>query len=64
MAYEAKSGTTDKSSAGREGGKFLQGFPVDHSSHKLSNTKGCKMGGSTTNLSHSLGTTPNMKGPR
>ena len=60
----ADKGSIDRASAGREGGKFLTPFGRDNSSHKLPNTKGKSMGGSITNLSHSLGTSANQKGPR
>lgn len=36
------------------GGEIRTDYGRDDSSHKLSNTMGDKMGGSTTNLSHSL----------
>lgn len=49
-------------SAGRSG-KFKVSYPRDNSSHKLPNVKGKEMGGSTTNLSHSLsGTSANQTG--
>ena len=58
----ADKGGIDRASAGREGGKFLTPFGRDNSSHKLANTKGKSMGGSVTNLSHSLqGVTANLK---
>jgi hypothetical protein len=60
----ADQGALVKASAGREGAKFITPFGRDNSSHKLPNTKGEKMGGSITNLSHSLGTSANQKGPR
>jgi hypothetical protein len=64
MAFQ--NGGNDKSDAGRSGAKFIQGFPRDNSSHKTSDPKANKtMGGSITNLSHSLpGTSANQKGPR
>jgi hypothetical protein len=58
-------GGLDKASAGREGGKFITPFTRDNSSHKLPNTKGGKMGGSITNIGHSLpGASANQQGPR
>ena len=63
MGYEAK-GTLDKESAGRAGAKFLTPFGRDNSSHKLPNCKGKALGGSTSNVSHSLGTSANMKGSK
>jgi hypothetical protein len=61
----SNNGGNDKSSAGRESAKFIQGFPRDNSSHTVPNPKGGKMGGSLTNLGHSLpGTSANQKGPR
>jgi hypothetical protein len=62
----AHNGGNDKSSAGRESGKFIQGFPRDNSSFKVSDPKGKSgMGGSASNLSHSLpGASANQKGPR
>lgn len=58
-------GGLNKKSAGREGAKFITPFGRDNSAHKLPDTKGGKMGGSLTNLSHSLaGVSANQKGPR
>jgi hypothetical protein len=58
-------GSLDVKSAGREGAKFITPFGRDNSSHSIKNTKGEKMGGSITNLSHSLsGVSANQKGPR
>jgi len=38
-------------------------YPRDNSSHKVGSTKGKSMGGSVTNLSHSLsGSSANQKG--
>jgi hypothetical protein len=38
-----------------DGGKIRTSYPRDNaSSHKLPNTRGKSMGGSTTNLGHSL----------
>ena len=63
--YGKGNGSMDTKDAGREASKILTPFPVDSSSHKLPDTKGCKMGGSLTNLGHSLsGTSANQKGPR
>ncbi len=63
MSAPANKGDLDKASAGREGGKFLTPFGRDNSSHKLPNTKGKSMGGSITNLAHSLsGSSANQKG--
>jgi len=60
-----QNGGLDKKSAGREGAKFITPFGRDNSSHKLPSVKGERMGGSITNLSHSLsGTSANQKGPR
>ena len=50
----ANNGDLDKKSAGREGAKFITPYGRDNSSHKLPNTKGGSMGGSVTNLAHSL----------
>ena len=58
-------GGLDKKSAGRNGATFITPFGRDNSSHSVPNTKGKSMGGSITNLSHSLpGTSANQKGPR
>jgi hypothetical protein len=63
MAME--NGSLEKKSAGREGAKFITPFGRDNSSHKVPSPKGAKMGGSITNLSHSLGgSSANQKGPR
>lgn len=42
---------TDKAARGQ---KIVTSFGRDDSNHKLPNTMGGKMGGSTTNLSHSI----------
>lgn len=47
-----KAGGDVKSATG--GMKIKTSFPPDRSSHSLSNTKGGKMGGGTSNLDHSL----------
>lgn len=45
--------------------EFKRFFPRDNSSFPTANARGGKMGGSLTNLSHSLpGTSANQKGPR
>jgi hypothetical protein len=38
----------------KSGMKIKTSFPPDHSSHKVKGGKGEKMGGSTSNLDHSL----------
>jgi hypothetical protein len=47
---------TDMSKDGKKSGgqKIKTSFPPDHSSHKVKGGKGEKMGGSTSNLDHSL----------
>ena len=60
----ASNGGIDRSTGG-SGMKILTPFTRDNSSHKLSNTKGGSMGGSLTNLSHSLpGTSANERGAK
>jgi hypothetical protein len=64
-AGSERNGGLDRKSAGREGAKFITPFPRDNSSHALKGVKGGSMGGSVTNLSHSLsGVSANQKGPR
>jgi hypothetical protein len=44
-------------------GTIKEAYGTDKSSHKVKDAKGGKMGGSKTNLSHSLsGTSANQKG--
>jgi hypothetical protein len=43
-----------KTTSMERGGKIQTDYPRDDSSHNLPNMMGCKMGGSTTNLAHSL----------
>lgn len=44
-------------------GTIKDAYPKDSSSHKVKDTKGKTMGGSKTNLSHSLkGSSANQKG--
>lgn len=61
MAPENAGGVKDKSIG--QGQKIRDYFGRDNSSQSVPNTMASKMGGSTTNLSHSLiGASANQKG--
>lgn len=56
MAYE-------KTQSAARGGKIVTCYPKDNSSHKIDGKSNGSMGGSTTNLAHSLsGSSANVEG--